>query len=57
MNIKESRLWFAIGQAPWAKAYSTWSHQYIAYPIQALTAAITLCEYTFIDRGTYLCIN
>lgn len=39
---------------PWATAYSTWYHQYIAFPIQALTAAILLQEYTISDRGTYL---
>ncbi|KAJ5905589.1 uncharacterized protein N7473_002505 [Penicillium subrubescens] len=55
-NIKESQLWIEIGQVPWATAYSTWYHQYIAYPIQALTAAILLDEYTITDRGTYLSI-
>lgn len=55
-NIKESQLWVEIGQVPWATAYSTWYHQYIAYPIQALTAAILLDEYTITDRGTYLSI-
>ncbi|KAF7717964.1 Uncharacterized protein PECH_004666 [Penicillium ucsense] len=30
---------------------------YIAYPIQALTAAITLNEYTITDRGTFLSIS
>ena len=39
---------------PWATAYSTWYHQYIAFPIQALTTAILLQEYTLTDRGTYL---
>lgn len=53
-NIKESDLWISIGQVPWATAYSTWYHQYIAFPIQALTAAILLEEYTLTDRGTYL---
>jgi ABC-type tungstate transport system permease subunit len=55
-NIKESQLWIEIGQVPWATAYSTWYHQYIAFPIQALTAAILLDEYTITDRGTYLSI-
>ncbi|OGE50169.1 hypothetical protein PENARI_c018G01945 [Penicillium arizonense] len=41
-NIKDSQLWIGIGQVPWATAYSKWYHQYIAYPIQALTAAILL---------------
>lgn len=53
-NIKESDLWISIGQVPWATAYSTWYHQYVAFPIQALTAAILLEEYTLTDRGTYL---
>ncbi|RHZ55573.1 uncharacterized protein CDV56_108002 [Aspergillus thermomutatus] len=56
-NIKDSQLWIEIGQVPWATAYSTWYHQYIAYPIQALTAAILLEEYTITDRGTYLSID
>ncbi|KAI5791986.1 extracellular solute-binding protein family 1 [Geopyxis carbonaria] len=53
-NIKESQLWLGIGQVPWATAYSTWYHQYIAFPLQALAAAIALEEYTLTDRGTYL---
>ncbi|KAH6634499.1 hypothetical protein B0J18DRAFT_21715 [Chaetomium sp. MPI-SDFR-AT-0129] len=53
-NIKESDFWISIGQVPWATAYSTWYHQYIAFPIQALTAAILLNEYTLTDRGTFL---
>lgn len=68
-NIKESQLWTEVGQVchtftslamwanekvPWATAYSTWYHQYIAYPIQALQAAILLDEYTITDRGTHL---
>ncbi|KAJ5086553.1 hypothetical protein NUU61_007860 [Penicillium alfredii] len=55
-NIKDSQLWIDIGQVPWATAYSKWYHQYIAYPIQALTAAILLKEYSITDRGTYLSI-
>ena len=39
---------------PWATAYSTWYHQYITFPLQALTAAIKLDEYTLTDRGTFL---
>lgn len=39
---------------PWAFTYSTWYHQFVAFPIQALTAAISLKEYTLTDRGTYL---
>ncbi|PVH99339.1 extracellular solute-binding protein family 1 [Periconia macrospinosa] len=53
-NIKESQLWLGIGQVPWATPYSTWYHQYIAFPIQALTTSILLKEYTLTDRGTYL---
>lgn len=56
-NIKDSQLWIEIGQVPWATKYSTWYHQYIAYPIQALTAAISLEEYTITDRGTFLSID
>ncbi|KAL7943783.1 hypothetical protein V8C42DRAFT_100954 [Trichoderma barbatum] len=56
-NIKESLLWASIGQVPWATAYSTWYHQYIAFPIQALTAAILLEEYTITDRGTMLSLD
>lgn len=56
-NIKDSFLWISIGQVPWATAYSTWYHQYIAFPIQALTAAILLQEYTITDRGTYLSLD
>lgn len=39
---------------PWANGYSKWYHQYIDFPVQALTAAILLQEYTLTDRGTYL---
>ncbi|RFU82016.1 extracellular tungstate binding [Trichoderma arundinaceum] len=56
-NIKDSLLWASIGQVPWATAYSTWYHQYIAFPIQALTAAILLEEYTITDRGTILSLD
>ncbi|KZT43336.1 hypothetical protein SISSUDRAFT_1068924 [Sistotremastrum suecicum HHB10207 ss-3] len=53
-NIKESALFTAIGQVPWAYAYSTWYHQYPRFPQQALLAAGQLNEYTLTDRGTYL---
>ncbi|KAF7557545.1 hypothetical protein G7Z17_g552 [Cylindrodendrum hubeiense] len=56
-NIKETLLWAGIGQVPWATAYSTWYHQFIAFPIQALTAAILLEEYTITDRGTILSLD
>lgn len=39
---------------PWATPYSTWYHQYIAFPVQALTVSIQLKEYTLTDRGTLL---
>ncbi|CAE7185965.1 unnamed protein product [Rhizoctonia solani] len=53
-NIKDSELFVAVGQVPWAYAYSKWYHQYAAYPIDALTAAAKLGEYTITDRGTWL---
>ncbi|KAL4890991.1 hypothetical protein BDV59DRAFT_203981 [Aspergillus ambiguus] len=53
-NLKDSELWTSIGQVPWATAYSKWYHQYIDYPVQALSAASLLKEYTITDRGTYL---
>ncbi|KAH6685915.1 putative extracellular tungstate binding protein [Plectosphaerella plurivora] len=56
-NIKETLLWAGIGQVPWATAYSTWYHQYIAFPAQALTAAALLEEYTLTDRGTLLSVD
>ncbi|KAI0117832.1 putative extracellular tungstate binding protein [Nemania sp. FL0031] len=56
-NIKEAYIWAGIGQVPWATAYSTWYHQYIDFPIQALTAAILLQEYTITDRGTILSLS
>jgi ABC-type tungstate transport system permease subunit len=56
-NAKESQQWINIGQTPWSTAYSTWYHQYIGFPIQALTAAIRLGEYTLTDRGTLLTLD
>ncbi|KAF8758500.1 PBP superfamily domain [Rhizoctonia solani] len=53
-NIKDSELFIAVGQVPWAYAYSKWYHQYVAYPIDALIAAAKLGEYTITDRGTWL---
>lgn len=44
-------------QVPWAPAYSRWYHQYLAYPLQALEAAIRLGEFTITDRGTYLTLQ
>ncbi|KAK2733176.1 hypothetical protein FQN55_003714 [Onygenales sp. PD_40] len=56
-NIKDSELFIQVGQVPWATKYTTWYHQYIAYPIQALTAAALLKEYTITDRGTLLSVD
>ncbi|KAL3475144.1 hypothetical protein BJX99DRAFT_230316 [Aspergillus californicus] len=56
-NIKDSELWIGIGQVPWASKYSTWYHQYVAYPTQALAAAAALQEYTLTDWGTYLTVD
>ncbi|KAL3456968.1 hypothetical protein BJX64DRAFT_293569 [Aspergillus heterothallicus] len=56
-SIKDSELWIKIGQVPWAMKYSNWYHQYMAYPIQALTAAAALEEYTLTDWGTYLSVD
>ncbi|KAF7307815.1 hypothetical protein MKEN_01141600 [Mycena kentingensis (nom. inval.)] len=53
-NIKESEIFVALGQVPWAYAYSTWYHQYPRFPLQAVAAAATLGEYTLTDRGTLL---
>jgi ABC-type tungstate transport system permease subunit len=56
-NLKESTLWLGIGQVPWALPYSTWYHQYPAFPIQALSTASLLKEYTLTDRGTFLSLQ
>ncbi|KAF2732257.1 extracellular solute-binding protein family 1 [Polyplosphaeria fusca] len=56
-NMKESQLWLSIGQVPWSMPYSTWYHQFIAFPVQALTTAVQLKEYTLTDRATYLSIS
>ncbi|KIJ38186.1 hypothetical protein M422DRAFT_176923 [Sphaerobolus stellatus SS14] len=53
-NIKESELFITIGQVPWALAYSKWYHQYPRFPLQALSAAAVLEEYTLTDHGTWL---
>ena len=42
---------------PWANPTATWYHEYINYPIQALTAAAELQEYTLTDRGTILSVD
>ncbi|KAH6619913.1 extracellular solute-binding protein family 1 [Boeremia exigua] len=56
-NLKESTLWLGIGQVPWALPYSTWYHQFPAFPIQALSTASLLKEYTLTDRGTLLSLE
>lgn len=56
-NMKESTLWLGIGQAPWGLPYSTWYHQFPAFPIQALSTASLLKEYTLTDRGTFLSLE
>lgn len=56
-NLKESNLWVGIGQVPWGLPYSTWYHQFPAFPIQALSTASLLKEYTLTDRGTFLSLE
>ncbi|KLJ06511.1 hypothetical protein EMPG_10079 [Blastomyces silverae] len=56
-NIKESELWLKTGQAPWAQTKSSWYHENAEYPIQALTTAVKLGEYTLTDWGTYLSVT
>lgn len=43
-----------VYQVPWALAYSVWYHQYPRFPLQALSAAAYLSEYTLTDRGIWL---
>ncbi|ESZ96280.1 hypothetical protein SBOR_3335 [Sclerotinia borealis F-4128] len=56
-NIKESSIWTAIGQTPWAHPYSSWYHRYVEFPFAALRAACALGEYTITDKGTWLSID
>ncbi|KAJ8069750.1 hypothetical protein OCU04_000174 [Sclerotinia nivalis] len=56
-NIKESAIWTAIGQTPWAHPYSSWYHRYVEFPFAALRAACALGEYTLTDKGTWLSIE
>ncbi|XPS71045.1 hypothetical protein M3J09_003231 [Ascochyta lentis] len=56
-NLKEAQLWLGIGQVPWGLPYSTWYDQSPAFPIQALSTASLLREYTLTDRGTYLSLE
>lgn len=53
-NIKESAIWAAIGQTPWSIPYSSWYHQFVSFPFQALEAAARLGEYMVTDRGSWL---
>ncbi|KAI9644028.1 hypothetical protein NHQ30_007380 [Ciborinia camelliae] len=56
-NIKESSIWTAIGQTPWAHPYCSWYHRYVEFPFAALRAACALGEYTVTDKGTWLSIE
>ncbi|KAL8277122.1 hypothetical protein RQP46_010450 [Phenoliferia psychrophenolica] len=56
-NIKESLLFATIGHTPWALPVSKWYHQYPVFPLQALSAASLLGEYTLTDKGTYLTLQ
>jgi len=53
-NIKESEIFVKLGHTPWAHPSSVWYHQYPRFPLQALSAASLLKEYTLTDRGTFL---
>jgi ABC-type tungstate transport system permease subunit len=56
-NIRESSLWAAIGQVPWAHPHATWYHQYQDSPLGALEAASALNQYTLTERGTWFALN
>ncbi|KFY15649.1 hypothetical protein V492_01846 [Pseudogymnoascus sp. VKM F-4246] len=56
-NIKESSLWAAIGQVPWAHPHASWYHQYQDSPLGALEAASALNQYTITERGTWLALS
>lgn len=53
-NIKESAIWTALGQVPWAEPTSDWYHACTSFPFAALATASELGEYTLTDRGTWL---
>ena len=53
-NIKESAIWTALGQVPWAEPVSDWYHAFSSFPFAALEEAARLGEYTLTDRGTWL---
>ena len=52
-NIKESAIWTAIGQVPWAEPSSEWYHACKADPFEGLRIAALRGEYTLTDRGTW----
>ncbi|KFY79807.1 hypothetical protein V499_01240 [Pseudogymnoascus sp. VKM F-103] len=56
-NVRESSLWAAIGQVPWAHPHASWYHQYQDSPLGALEAASTLSQYTLTERGTWFALN
>lgn len=56
-NIRESSLWAAIGQVPWAHPHASWYHQYQDSPLGALEAASALSQYTLTERGTWFALN
>ncbi|KZV96766.1 hypothetical protein EXIGLDRAFT_670738 [Exidia glandulosa HHB12029] len=53
-NIKESQIFIAIGQVPWAHTHSRWYHQFPTFPREALIAAARLEEYTLTNRDAAL---
>ncbi|KAH7098585.1 hypothetical protein BKA62DRAFT_622482 [Auriculariales sp. MPI-PUGE-AT-0066] len=53
-NIKESEIFIAIGQVPWAHSHARWYHQFTDFPRQALVAAANLEEYTLTNRDAAL---
>lgn len=56
-NVRESSLWAAIGQVPWAHPHASWYHQYQDSPLGALEAASALNQYTLTERGTWFALN
>ncbi|OBT89095.1 hypothetical protein VE02_02002 [Pseudogymnoascus sp. 03VT05] len=56
-NVRESSLWAAIGQVPWAHPHASWYHQCQDSPLGALEAASALNQYTLTERGTWFALN
>lgn len=56
-SIRESSLWAAIGQVPWAHPHASWYHQYQESPLGALEAASALNQYTLTEPGTWFALN